>query len=39
MLFMLVNYGLAAVIYFGFSALRRRQGIDVSKVYKAIPVE
>lgn len=39
MLFMLGNYALAAAIYIGFSALRRRQGIDVSKVYKAIPVE
>jgi amino acid transporter len=39
MLYMLFNYALAAVIYFGFSAYRRRQGIDVSKVYKAIPVE
>jgi APA family basic amino acid/polyamine antiporter len=39
MLFMLANYALAAGIYFGFSAYRRRQGIDVSKVYKAIPVE
>jgi hypothetical protein len=32
-------YGLAAVIYFGFSAYRRRQGIDVNKVYQNIPVE
>ncbi|HZD56330.1 MAG TPA: hypothetical protein VE136_06395 [Anaerolineales bacterium] len=39
MLFMIFNYLLAAVIYFGFSAYRQRQGIDVSKVYKAIPVE
>jgi hypothetical protein len=39
MLFMLGNYALAAAIYIGFSALRRGQGIDVSKVYKAIPVE
>jgi amino acid transporter len=39
MLFMIFNYALAAAIYFGFSAYRRRQGIDVSKVYKAIPVE
>jgi basic amino acid/polyamine antiporter, APA family len=39
MLFMIFNYGLAAAIYFGFNAYRRRQGIDVSKVYKAIPVE
>jgi hypothetical protein len=39
MLFMLIMYALAAVIYFGFSAVRRRQGIDVDKVYKEIPVE
>ena len=39
MLFMLIMYALAAVIYFGFSAYRRRQGIDVDKVYKEIPVE
>jgi hypothetical protein len=39
MLFMIFMYGLAAVIYISFSAYRRRQGIDVDKVYKAIPVE
>jgi amino acid transporter len=39
MLFMIFNYALAAAIYFGFSAYRRRQGIDVDKVYKEIPVE
>ena len=39
MLFMLFNYGLAAAIYFGFNAYRRKQGIDVDKVYKEIPVE
>jgi hypothetical protein len=39
MLFMVVMYVLAAAIYFGFSAYRQRQGIDVSKVYKEIPVE
>ena len=39
MLFMIFNYALAALIYFGFNAYRRSQGIDVSKVYKAIPVE
>jgi basic amino acid/polyamine antiporter, APA family len=39
MFFMLGNYAIAAAIYFGFNAYRRRQGIDVSKVYKAIPVE
>jgi hypothetical protein len=39
MVFMLLNYAVAAAIYFGFSAYRRRQGIDVEKIYKAIPVE
>jgi amino acid transporter len=39
MLFMIIMYGLAAAIYFGFSAYRRRQGIDIDKVYKEIPVE
>ncbi len=39
MLFMLFCYILAAAIYFGFNAYRKRQGIDVNKVYKAIPVE
>ena len=39
MVFMIIMYGLAAAIYFGFSAFRKRQGIDVNKVYKEIPVE
>jgi hypothetical protein len=39
MLFMILMYGLAAVIFFGFSSYRKRQGIDVDKVYKEIPVE
>ncbi len=39
MLFMLFNYLLAAAIYIGFNRYRRRQGIDVEKVYKEIPVE
>jgi basic amino acid/polyamine antiporter, APA family len=39
MLFMVLNYVVALVIYFGFSAYRRRQGIDIEKVYKEIPVE
>ena len=39
MLFMIFNYALAAAIYFGFSFYRRRQGIDVNKVYQNIPVE
>jgi amino acid transporter len=39
MLFMFVNYALAAAIFYGFNAYRRRQGIDIDKVYKEIPVE
>jgi len=39
MLFMLVMYGLAGAIFYGFSVYRKRQGIDVDKVYKEIPVE
>jgi len=39
MVFMVLNYAVAAAIYFGFSAYRRRQGIDVEKIYKEIPVE
>jgi amino acid transporter len=39
MVYMIINYALAAAIYFGFNAFRRRQGIDVDKVYKEIPVE
>ena len=39
MLFMIGMYALAAAIYFGFSSYRKRQGIDVGKVYKEIPVE
>ena len=39
MLFMIFNYAAAAVIYLFFSNYRKRHGIDVNKVYKAIPVE
>ncbi len=39
MLFMLVMYVLAAVIFYGFNAYRRKQGIDIDKVYQEIPVE
>jgi hypothetical protein len=39
MVFMIIMYVLAAAIYFGFSAYRKGQGIDVDKVYKEIPVE
>lgn len=37
--FMLVLYGLAAGIYFGFKAYRKRSGIDIDKVHQEIPVE
>jgi APA family basic amino acid/polyamine antiporter len=39
MIFMLANYVVAAAIYFGFSYYRRRQGIQIEKVYQEIPVE
>jgi hypothetical protein len=39
MIFMMINYLVAAAIYFGFSAYRRRQGIAIEKVYQEIPVE
>ncbi len=32
-------YGLAGAIFYGFSVYRKRQGIDVDKIYKEIPVE
>lgn len=37
--YMLVMYGLAAGIYFGFKAYRKRRGIDIDKVHQEIPVE
>jgi amino acid transporter len=37
--YMLANYVLAAAIYFGFKAYRRRSGIDISKAHQEIPVE
>jgi basic amino acid/polyamine antiporter, APA family len=39
MIFMLANYLVAGAIYFGFSYYRRRQGIQIEKVYQEIPVE
>jgi amino acid transporter len=39
MIFMFGNYALAAAIFYGFNAYRRRQGIDIGKVYQEIPVE
>ncbi|MBN2115368.1 MAG: APC family permease [Anaerolineales bacterium] len=38
-IYMLANYALAALIYFGFKAARRREGIDLDKVHAEIPVE
>ncbi len=37
--FMVAMYVLAAAIYFGFKAYRRRQAIDIDKIYEEIPVE
>ena len=37
--FMLGNYVLAAIIYFGFKSYRKSKGIDLSKVQAEIPVE
>jgi amino acid transporter len=39
MIFMIANYVIAAAIFIGFNAYRRKQGIDIEKVYKEIPVE
>ncbi len=39
MIFMLANYAVAALIFYGFNAYRRSQGIDIDKIYKEIPVE
>jgi amino acid transporter len=38
-LYMLLNYALAAGIYFGFKSYRKRGGIDMDKVQAEIPVE
>ena len=38
-IYMLANYALAAVIYFGFKSARKRQGIDLNKVHAEIPAE
>jgi amino acid transporter len=37
--YMLSMYALAAVIYFGFKARRKSEGIDINKVHSEIPVE
>ncbi|MCQ3937827.1 MAG: hypothetical protein DPW18_12370 [Chloroflexi bacterium] len=39
LIFMGVNYLLAALIYFGFKSYRKSKGIDLSKVQSEIPVE
>jgi hypothetical protein len=38
-IYMLAMYLLALVIYLGFKAYRRRQGININKIYEEIPVE
>jgi len=38
-IFLLVCYGSAAAIYYGFKARRRNEGIDLDKVQAEIPVE
>lgn len=38
-IYMLVNYALAAAIYFGFRSYRKRKGINVDKIHAEIPVE
>jgi basic amino acid/polyamine antiporter, APA family len=38
-IYMLANYGIAALIYFGSRAARRREGIDLDRVHAEIPVE
>jgi basic amino acid/polyamine antiporter, APA family len=38
-IYMLSMYGLALIIYVGFRLYRKRQGIDISKIYQEIPVE
>jgi hypothetical protein len=36
---MLAMYLLALAIYVGFKVYRKRQGIDINKIYEEIPVE
>jgi amino acid transporter len=38
-IYMLANYLLAGLIYFGAKAARKREGIDLNKVHAEIPVE
>jgi amino acid transporter len=39
LVFMGILYGIAAAIYFGFKAYRKRTGIDLDKVHAEIPSE
>ena len=38
-IYMLVMYLLALVIYWGFKTYRKREGINIDKIYQEIPVE
>ena len=38
-IFMLAMYALALIIYVGFKWWRKREGIDINKIYEEIPVE
>ena len=38
-IYMLAMYLLALAIYLGFRAYRKREGIDIDKIYEEIPVE
>ena len=39
MIYMGAMYLLALVIYLGFKIYRKREGIDINKIYEEIPVE
>ena len=38
-IYMVIMYGLAAAIYYGFKAYRKNKGIDIEKVHQEIPSE
>jgi hypothetical protein len=38
-IYMAAMYGLALVVYLGFKFYRKKEGIDINKIYKEIPVE
>ncbi|OQX63726.1 MAG: hypothetical protein B6I38_06530 [Anaerolineaceae bacterium 4572_5.1] len=38
-IYMLAMYVLAAALYLGFKAYRKREGVDIDKIYEEIPVE